>query len=48
LADGRTPAEIQPEDLAATGLEASDLEVRPSQAGLSVPEQIARLRQSLA
>ena len=47
LAEGRTPAEIQPEDLAANGLEASDLEVRPTQAGLSVSEQIARLRQSL-
>ncbi|MGH8958475.1 MAG: argininosuccinate lyase [Acidimicrobiia bacterium] len=47
LADGRTLGEIGAEDLTATGLEPSDLEVRPSNSGLSVDQQIARLRQSI-
>ena len=47
LASGQNLADVAGEDLAATGLEPSDLEVVPSRPGLSVDEQIARLRQSI-
>ena len=47
LADGENLADIEPDDLAATGLQPSDLEVVPSHPGLPIDEQIDRLRQSL-
>jgi argininosuccinate lyase len=47
LADGEDLSDVDPDDLAEIGLLPSDLEVVPSRPGLSVEDQVNRLRQSV-